>query len=320
MELSAKIYIAGHRGMVGSAIERRLRAANYQNLVTRTSQELDLRDQAAVADFFATERPEYVFLAAAHVGGIYARSTYPSDFLYDNLMIQANVLQQSYAHHVQKLLFLSSSCIYPRLASQPLREEYLLTGSLEQTNEAYAIAKIAGVKQCQAYRRQHGCSFISAIPTNIYGPHDNYHAQNSHVLPALLRKFHEARMNESPTVEVWGTGTPRREFLHVDDLADACLHLMLRYDGVEPINVGTGEDISIADLARLIQRITGYRGKLRFNALMPDGTPRKILDVSKLAAMGWRASTPLDKGLAAVYALAEWESAPQSMSRSVPTT
>ena len=319
MELSAKIYIAGHRGMVGSAIERRLRAANYQNLVTRTSQELDLRDQAAVADFFATERPDYVFLAAAHVGGIYANSTYPSDFLYDNLMIQANVLQQSYVHHVQKLLFLGSSCIYPRLASQPLREEYLLSGPLEQTNEPYAIAKIAGVKQCQAYRRQHGCSFISAIPTNIYGPHDNYHAQNSHVLPALLRKFHEARINESPTVEVWGTGTPRREFLHVDDLADACLHLMLRYDGSEPINVGTGEDISIADLARLIQRITGYRGKLRFNALMPDGTPRKILDVSKLAGMGWRASIPLDKGLAAVYALAEWESEPQSMGESVST-
>jgi GDP-L-fucose synthase len=312
MELSAKIYIAGHRGMVGSAIERRLRAAGYQNLVTRTSQELDLRNQTAVAEFFAAEQPEYVFLAAARVGGIYANSTYPSDFLYDNLMIQANVLQQSYEHHVQKLLFLGSSCVYPRLASQPLREEYLLSGPLEQTNESYSVAKIAGVKQCQAYRRQHGCSFITAIPTNIYGPHDNYHAQNSHVLPALLRKFHEARMNESPTVEVWGTGTPRREFLHVDDLADACLHLMLRYDGLEPINVGTGEDISIADLARLIQRITGYRGKLRFNALMPDGTPRKILDVSKLAAMGWRASTPLDKGLAAVYALAEWESEPQS--------
>lgn len=320
MELSAKIYIAGHHGMVGSAIERRLLAAGYQNLVTRTSQELDLRNQAAVADFFAVEQPEYVFLAAARVGGIYANSTYPSDFLYDNLMIQANVLQQSYEHKVQKLLFLASSCIYPRLASQPLREEYLLSGSLEQTNEPYSIAKIAGVKQCQAYRRQHGCSFIAAIPTNIYGPHDNYHAQNSHVLPALLRKFHEARMNEAPTVEVWGTGTPRRELLHVDDLADACLHLMLRYDGLEPINVGTGEDISIADLARLIQRITGYRGKLRFNALMPDGTPRKILDTSKLSSMGWKASTPLDKGIAAVYALAEWESEPKASNQVISTT
>ncbi|MGY2133079.1 GDP-L-fucose synthase family protein [Hymenobacter sp. HD11105] len=320
MELSAKIYIAGHHGMVGSAIERRLRAAGYQNLVTRTSQELDLRNQSAVANFFAAEQPKYVFLAAARVGGIYANSNYPSDFLYDNLMIQANVLQQSYENRVHKLLFLGSSCIYPRLASQPLREEYLLTGSLEQTNEPYAIAKIAGVKQCQAYRRQHGCSFITAIPTNLYGPHDNYHVQNSHVLPALLRKFHEARMNESPTVEIWGTGTPRREFLHVDDFADACLHLMLHYDGLEPINVGTGEDISIADLARLIQRITGYRGKLRFNALMPDGTPRKILDISKLSSMGWRASTPLDKGIAAVYALAEWESEPQASSQVFSTT
>lgn len=319
MELSAKIYIAGHSGMVGSAIERHLRAAGYQNIVTRTSQMMDLRNQAAVANFFATEQPEYVFLAAARVGGIYASSTYQSDFLYDNLMIQANVLQQSYEHHVKKLLFLGASSIYPRLASQPLREEYLLTGPLEQTNEPYSIAKIAGLKQCQAYRRQHGCSFISAIPTTIYGPHDNYHVQNSHVLPALLRKFHEARMNESPTVEIWGTGTPRREFLYVDDLAGACLHLMLRYDGVEPINIGTGEDISIADLARLIQRITGYRGKLRFNALMPDGTPRKILDISKLSSMGWRASTPLDKGIAAVYALAEWESEPQSNNEVVPT-
>ncbi|QDA58889.1 GDP-L-fucose synthase family protein [Hymenobacter jejuensis] len=306
MEISAKIYVAGHRGMVGSALLRRLQAGGYTNIITRTSDELDLRNQAAVADFFAAERPEYVFLTAARVGGINANNTYPAEFLYDNLLIESNVIHQSYLHGVQKLLFLGSSCIYPKLAPQPIREEYLLTGLLEPTNEPYAVAKIAGIKLCQAYRKQYGCSFIAAMPTNLYGPNDNYHLQNSHVLPALLRKFHTAVEQEASTVEVWGTGTPRREFLHVDDLADACLHLMLHYNGSDAINIGTGEDISIGDLARLIQRITGFRGKVRFNALMPDGTPRKLLDVSRLNALGWRASIPLQEGIKSVYALTEW--------------
>ncbi|MBC6988799.1 GDP-L-fucose synthase family protein [Hymenobacter sp. BT491] len=306
MEISAKIYVAGHRGMVGSALLRRLQAGGYTNIITRTSDELDLRNQAAVADFFAAERPEYVFLTAARVGGINANNTYPAEFLYDNLLIESNVIHQSYLHGVQKLLFLGSSCIYPKLAPQPIREEYLLTGLLEPTNEPYAVAKIAGIKLCQAYRKQYGCSFIAAMPTNLYGPNDNYHLQNSHVLPALLRKFHTAVEQEASIVEVWGTGTPRREFLHVDDLADACLHLMLHYNGSDAINIGTGEDISIGDLARLIQRITGFRGKVRFNALMPDGTPRKLLDVSRLNALGWRASIPLQEGIKSVYALTEW--------------
>ena len=301
MESNAKIYVAGHRGMVGSALVRRLKQAGYHNLVTRTSQELDLRDQAGVASFFAQENPEYVLLAAAKVGGIVANNTYRADFLYDNLLIQNNVIGQSHLHGVKKLLFLGSSCIYPKLAPQPIREEYLLTGPLEPTNEPYAIAKIAGLKLCEAYRSQYGCNFISAMPTNLYGPGDNYDLQNSHVLPALLRKFHEAREQGKPEVEIWGTGTPRREFLHVDDLADACLHLLLHYHGAEPVNIGTGEDITIADLAALVRDVTGYTGFIRFNTDKPDGTPRKLLDVNKLAGLGWRYSIPLRQGVEKVY-------------------
>lgn len=301
MDLNAKIYVAGHRGMVGSALVRRLQQAGYRNLVMRTSQELDLRDQAAVAAFFAQQKPEYVLLAAAKVGGIVANNTYRADFLYDNLMIQTNVIGQSHTHDVRKLLFLGSSCIYPKLAPQPLKEEYLLTGPLEPTNEPYAIAKIAGLKLCEAYRSQYGRHFISAMPTNLYGPGDNYDLQNSHVLPALLRKFHEARGEGRPEVEIWGTGTPRREFLHVDDLADACLHLLLHYNGAEPVNIGTGEDLTITDLANLIRDVTGYTGTIRFDASKPDGTPRKLLDVSKLHALGWRYSINLREGIEAVY-------------------
>ena len=306
MNLSAKIYVAGHRGMVGAALVRRLHAAGYENVVVREADELDLCQQAAVAELFATERPEYVFLTADRVGGIYANTTYPADFLYDNLQSQTNVVHASYQHGVRKLLLLGSSCIYPRLAPQPIREEYLLSGPLELTNEAFSVAKIAGIKLCQAYRRQHDCNFIAAMPTNLYGPGDNYDPQNSYVLPALLRKFHAAIQQGAPTVEVWGTGTPRREFLHVDDLADACLFLMQHYDEMEPINIGTGEDISVGDLARLIQRITQFRGKVRFNALMPDGTPRKVLDISRLTNLGWRATTPLIEGIRQVYDLQEW--------------
>ncbi|WBA41956.1 GDP-L-fucose synthase [Hymenobacter canadensis] len=301
MELNAKIYVAGHRGMVGSALVRRLQQAGYHNLVVRTSQELDLRDQAAVAAFFAQEKPEYVLLAAAKVGGIVANNTYRADFLYDNLMIQNNVISQSHAHDVKKLLFLGSSCIYPKLAPQPIKEEYLLTGPLEPTNEPYAIAKIAGLKLCEAFRAQHGRHFISAMPTNLYGPGDNYDLQNSHVLPALLRKFHEAREQGRPEVEIWGTGTPRREFLHVDDLAAACLHLLLHYDGAEPVNIGTGEDLTIAELAILVREVTGYTGAIRFDTTKPDGTPRKLLDVSKLQALGWQYSIGLREGVEVVY-------------------
>jgi GDP-L-fucose synthase len=301
MHKEAKIYVAGHRGMVGSALVRRLEQAGYHNLVTRTSKELDLRDEAAVAAFFEQEKPEYAFLAAAKVGGIVANNTYRADFLYDNLMIQNNIISQSHAQNVQKLLFLGSSCIYPKLAPQPIKEEYLLTGPLEPTNEPYAIAKIAGLKLCEAYRDQHGRNFISAMPTNLYGPGDNYNLQNSHVLPALLRKFHEAKENNTPEVEVWGTGTPRREFLHVDDLADACLHLMLHYDGREPVNVGTGEDLTIRELVELVRTTVGYKGNVRFNTEKPDGTPRKLLDVSKLADAGWRFKIGLPEGIRAVY-------------------
>jgi GDP-L-fucose synthase len=301
MELDAKIYVAGHRGMVGSALVRRLRQEGYHHLVTRTSAELDLRNQAAVADFFATERPAYVLLAAARVGGIVANNTYRADFLQDNLLIQSNVIGQSQRHGVQKLLFLGSSCIYPKLAPQPIREEYLLTGPLEPTNEPYAIAKIAGLKLCEAYHDQYGCHFISAMPTNLYGPGDNYDLHTSHVLPALLRKFHEARAQALSEVEVWGTGTPRREFLHVDDLAAACLHLMRHYEAPQPINIGTGHDLTIADLARLVQEITGYQGAICFDASNPDGTPRKLLDVSRMRALGWEPRISLREGLAAVY-------------------
>ncbi|RSK48986.1 GDP-L-fucose synthase family protein [Hymenobacter rigui] len=309
MEQNAKIYVAGHRGMVGAALMRRLKQAGYHNLVTRTSQELDLRDQAAVEDFFALENPDYVLLAAAKVGGIVANNTYRADFLYDNLMIQNNILSQSHQHGVKKLLFLGSSCIYPKLAPQPIKEEYLLTGLLEPTNEPYAIAKIAGLKLCEAYRSQYGCHFISVMPTNLYGPGDNYDLQNSHVLPALLRKFSEAVALGLPRVQVWGTGTPRREFLHVDDLADACLHLLLHYDEAGPVNIGTGRDISIQELADLIAELTGYAGEILFDFSKPDGTPRKLLDVSKLHGLGWQHAIGLREGITAVLESAEWQQA-----------
>lgn len=301
MELNAKIYVAGHRGMVGSAVVRRLQQAGYQNIVYRTSKEMDLRDTAAVNSFFAEEQPDYVILAAAKVGGIMANNTFRADFLFENLQIQNNVIHASYERGVKKLLFLGSSCIYPKMAPQPIKEEYLLTGPLEATNEPYALAKIAGLKLCEAYRDQHGSNFISAMPTNLYGPGDNYDLHNSHVLPALLRKFHEAKEHNTPEVEVWGTGTPRREFLHVDDLADACLHLMLHYDGKEPVNVGTGEDLTIRELVELVRDTVGYQGSVRFNTDKPDGTPRKLLDVSKLAEAGWRYKTGLPEGVRAVY-------------------
>ena len=302
MEKDAKIYIAGHRGMVGSAMVRRLQQAGFTNFVTRTSSELDLRNQQAVADFFAEEKPDYVILAAAKVGGINANNIYRGEFLYDNLMIQNNVVHNSYLNGVKKLLFLGSSCIYPKMAPQPLQENALLTGELESTNEPYAIAKIAGIKLCDAYRSQYGCNYISAMPTNLYGPHDNYDLKNSHVLPALLRKFHEAKAAAAPEVEVWGTGTPRREFLHVNDLADACYWLLENYNEPGLVNVGTGTDLSIKELAELVQRTVGYEGSIRFNADYPDGTPRKLMDVSKLANHGWVATTGLEEGVAAVYA------------------
>ena len=298
----AKIYVAGHRGMVGSALVRRLTQEGFTNLVTRTSSELDLRSQQAVAEFFAQEKPDYVVLAAAKVGGIQANNIYRAEFLYDNLMIESNVIHQAYLNGVQKLLFLGSSCIYPKLAPQPLKEDALLTGELESTNEPYAIAKIAGIKLCDAYRSQYGCNYISAMPTNLYGPHDNYDLKNSHVLPALLRKFHEAKAAGAPEVEVWGTGTPRREFLHVNDLADACYWLLENYNEPGLVNIGTGTDLSIRELAEMVQRIVGYEGTIRFNADYPDGTPRKLMDVSKLAQHGWVATIGLEDGMRAVYA------------------
>ena len=301
MELNAKIYVAGHRGMVGSAVVRRLQKAGYQNIVYRISKELDLRNTEPVNSFFAEEKPDYVILAAAKVGGIMANNTFRADFLLENLQIQNNVIHASFEQGVKKLLFLGSSCIYPKMAPQPIKEEYLLTGPLEATNEPYALAKIAGLKLCEAYRDQYGSNFISAMPTNLYGPGDNYDLNNSHVLPALLRKFHEAKENNAPEVEVWGTGTPRREFLHVDDLADACLHLMLHYDGKGPVNVGTGEDLTIRELVELVRDTVGYKGNVRFNTDKPDGTPRKLLDVSKLAKTGWCYKTGLPEGIRAVY-------------------
>lgn len=310
MQPQDKIYIAGHRGMVGSAIKRRLEAAGYRNFVTRTSAELDLRDQQAVADFFAAEKPAYVFLAAAKVGGIMANNTYRGEFLYENLMIQNNVIHHAYLNEVKKLLFLGSSCIYPKMAPQPLKEEYLLTGLLEPTNEPYAIAKIAGIKLCDAYRAQYGCNFISVMPTNLYGPNDNYDLQNSHVLPALIRKFHEAKVTGTPEIIVWGTGTPLREFLHADDMADACFYLMQHYDEEGLVNIGVGEDISIKDLALMIKDIVGYEGNLTFDTTKPDGTPRKLMDVSKLHAAGWKATIGLREGITRVYADAvkhNWE-------------
>ena len=301
MEKDAKIYIAGHRGMVGSAIVRRLKKEGFQNLLLATSSELDLRDQQAVSDFFEKGKPDYVFLAAAKVGGIQANNTYRAEFLYDNLMIQTNVIHHSWMNGVKKLLFLGSSCIYPKLAPQPLKEEYLLTGLLEPTNEPYAIAKIAGIKMCDAYRDQYGCHFISAMPTNLYGPHDNYDLANSHVLPALLRKFHEAKLKGEKTVTVWGSGTPLREFLHVDDLADACYFLMEHYDEKGLVNIGVGHDLSIRDLALMIKDITGFEGSLQFDTSKPDGTPRKLMDVSKLHQLGWKEKISLREGIEQVY-------------------
>jgi len=298
---SDKIYIAGHRGMVGSAIARKLNAEGYQQLVVRTSSELDLRKQQDVLNFFEKEKPEYVFLAAAKVGGIMANNTYRAEFLFDNLSIQNNIIHSSYLVGVKKLLFLGSSCIYPKLAPQPLKEEYLLTGPLEPTNEPYAIAKIAGIRMCQAYHDQYGCNFISVMPTNLYGQNDNYDLNNSHVLPALIRKFHEAKLKQQPSVTLWGSGKPRREFLHADDVADACFFLMQHYNSPEFINVGTGEDITITELAQLIMKIVGYEGNIEHDTSKPDGTPRKLLDVSKLNALGWKAGITLEQGIRKVY-------------------
>ena len=301
MKKESKIYVAGHNGMVGSAIIRKLNAEGYNNIIHRSSKELDLKNQQAVADFFAKEKPEYVFLAAAKVGGIVANNTYRADFLYENLMIQNNVIDTAYRNGVTKLMFLGSSCIYPKLAPQPLKEEYLLTGILEPTNEPYAIAKIAGIKMCDAYRSQYGCNFISVMPTNLYGPNDNYDLKNSHVLPALLRKFHTAKIEKSATVEIWGSGSPLREFLHVDDLASACFYLMLNYNEAGLVNIGVGHDLSIKDLALLIKKIVGYEGELKFDATKPDGTPRKLMDVSKLHSFGWKHTIELEEGITSVY-------------------
>ncbi|WP_353482891.1 GDP-L-fucose synthase [Haliscomenobacter sp.] len=302
MEKSSKIYVAGHRGMVGSAILRCLIKEGFQNLVTRTSSELDLRNQAAVHAFFEQERPEYLFLAAAKVGGIVANNTYRGEFLYENLMIQNNVIHAAKTSGVKKLLFLGSSCIYPKLAPQPLKEDHLLTGLLEPTNEPYAIAKIAGIKLCEAYRSQYGCNFISAMPTNLYGPNDNYDLHTSHVLPALIRKFHEAKVNGDDFVEMWGTGKPLREFLHVDDLAEASLFMMLHYDDASHVNIGTGEDLSILELAQLISDIVGFTGEIRLNTSKPDGTPRKLMDVSKIHHLGWKHRIGLREGIERTYA------------------
>ena len=301
MDLNDKIYVAGHRGMVGSAMVRRLNQAGFKNLLVRTSKELDLRNQAAVAEFFQENRPDYVVLAAALVGGIHANNTYRADFIYSNMMIQCNVIQNAHESGVKKLLLLGSSCIYPKLAPQPLSEDCLLTGILEPTNEPYAIAKIAGVKMCDAYRSQFGSNFISAMPTNLYGANDNYDLNNSHVLPALIRKFHDAHNQTQTEVEVWGTGTPRREFMHVDDLADACFFLLQNYSLPGPINVGVGTDVSIRELANLVAEVVGYEGQIRFNTQMPDGTPRKLLDVSKMSNLGWHARISLQEGLKSVY-------------------
>jgi GDP-L-fucose synthase len=301
MHPASKIYIAGHRGMAGSAILNCLQKNGYTNFVLQTSAQLDLRDQAATKAFFEREKPEYVFVAAAKVGGIVANNTYRAEFLYDNLMIQSNIIHQSYVQGVKKLLFLGSSCIYPKYAPQPLKEEYLLSGKLEPTNEPYAVAKIAGIELCDSYRSQYGCNFISVMPTNLYGFNDNYDLKTSHVLPALLRKFHEAKINGEKEVMVWGSGKPKREFLHADDLAYACLFLMRNYNEAGPINIGVGEDISIKELAELIKDIIGFEGDLKFDTSKPDGTPRKLLDISKLTALGWHASIPLHQGIAQAY-------------------
>jgi GDP-L-fucose synthase len=301
MEKSSKIFVAGHRGMVGSAIVRKLNSEGYNNLILKTSKELDLRNQAAVELFFANEKPDYVFLAAAKVGGIHANNTFRADFLYDNLIMESNIIHQSYVHKVKKLLFLGSSCIYPKLAPQPLKEEYLLSGFLESSNEPYAIAKIAGIKLCENYRRQYGCDFISAMPTNLYGPNDNYNLDTSHVIPALIRKFHEGKLKNAPAVQVWGTGNPLREFLHVDDLAEACLFLMNNYSEELFINIGTGTDLSIKALAQMISDIVGYKGAISYDATKPDGTPKKLMDVSRILKMGWKPTITLEQGLRKVF-------------------
>ncbi|MEZ2333982.1 GDP-L-fucose synthase family protein [Mucilaginibacter sp. RCC_168] len=301
MDKNSRIYIAGHKGMVGSAIYRKLHKEGFDNIITRNSSELDLRDQRTVTEFFDTEKPDYVFLAAAKVGGIIANNTYRADFLYENLQIQNNVIHSSYVNEVKKLMFLGSSCIYPKLAPQPLKEDYLLTGLLEQTNEPYAIAKIAGIKMCDAYRDQYGCNFISVMPTNLYGYNDNYHPQNSHVLPALIRRFHEAKVQGSSDVTIWGTGSPMREFLFADDLAEACYYLMQNYDEAGLVNIGTGKDLSIKDLAILIKKIIGYEGEIKFDASKPDGTPRKLMDVSKLHSKGWKHTVELEEGIKLAY-------------------
>jgi len=301
MDKNSKIYIAGHNGMVGSAIQRKLLSEGFSNIITRSSKELDLKNQQAVADFFASEKPEYVFLAAAKVGGIVANNTYRADFIYENILIECNVIHNSYLNKVQKLLFLGSSCIYPKMAPQPLKEDYLLTGLLEETNEPYAIAKIAGIKMCDAYRAQYGCNFISVMPTNLYGPNDNYDLKNSHVLPALIRKFHTGKKENIPAVEIWGTGSPKREFLHANDLADACFYLMQNYNEAGLVNVGVGDDISIKDLALMVKKIVGYEGELKFDTSKPDGTPRKLMDVSKLHSFGWKHKIDLEEGIRGVY-------------------
>ena len=303
MNKQDKIYIAGHRGLVGSAIVRNLEKKGYNNFVFRTSKELDLTNQADVNKFFETESPDYVFLAAAKVGGIHANDTYPADFIRENLQIQTNVIDAAYRNKVKKLLFLGSSCIYPKFAPQPMKEEHLLTGELEPTNEWYAIAKIAGIKMCQAYKKQYGFNAISLMPTNLYGPGDNFNLKNSHVMPALIRKFHDAKINNQPTVEVWGSGTPKREFLHVDDMADASVYLMQEYDGFDFVNVGVGEDVSIKALAATVKDVVGFEGELKFDATKPDGTPRKLLDVTRLSSAGWKATVGLSDGVKATY---EW--------------
>lgn len=301
MNLDAKIYVAGHRGLVGSAIVRNLEAKGYKNIIYRTHKELDLTNQEAVRRFFEEEKPEYVFLAAAKVGGIHSNNTYPADFIYENLMIQNNVIKAAHDFEVKKLLFLGSTCIYPKMAPQPIKEEYLLTGSLEETNEAYAVAKIAGLEMCKFFKRQYGDNFISCMPTNLYGPNDNFDLKNSHVLPALIRKFHEAKVNNSEAVEVWGTGTPLREFLYVDDMADACVFLMENYDGEQHVNIGTGEEVSIRELAETVKEVVGFDGELVFNTEMPDGTPRKLTTVDKLHGLGWKHKVSLDKGIRLAY-------------------
>jgi GDP-L-fucose synthase len=301
MNLTDKIYIAGHRGLVGSAIHRLLTALGYTNIITRTSKELDLREHQPVREFFEAEKPQYVFLAAAKVGGIHANNTYPAEFLYDNLCIQNNIIHESYKTGVTKLLFLGSSCIYPKNCPQPIREDYLLTGALEPTNEAYAIAKIAGIEMCKYYHQQYGCRYISAMPTNLYGPGDNYDLQNSHVLPALIRKFHEAKLSKAENVTVWGTGSPRREFLHVDDMAKACYFLMQEYEKPEIVNVGLGDDHTIAEMAMMIKEVTGFKGELVFDSSKPDGTMRKLMNVERINALGWTAAIDLKAGIRSTY-------------------